>query len=298
MPPRHRPRRPQSRTKASRLSPILVPPSQSNAARAARSSASSGPPAFHRPGHPGQPGAEAEDLDPPGRAGGRMRELQQAARVVGHRARNVQDEDQRPQPDLAPPPVQPGRLAVHAHGFPDGPAGVGPGAGPGGRAAPGPAARRGQPDPGHDPAQGGQFLRRAGGERLVLERLDVRCHPAQDGLVLPSGLTRLGRRYGQRALRLRGGPEHEHQRVLGRAVGPQEEPAEHLVVDGDVVMPVHQRGPAGPVQVHQVGRVQPAQRRAVEQDVARTHREPGRAQLARELHQQAGDGRPLRPHRR
>ena len=42
MPPRHRPRRAQPRTKASRLSPILVPPSQSKAARAARSSASSG----------------------------------------------------------------------------------------------------------------------------------------------------------------------------------------------------------------------------------------------------------------
>ena len=41
-PPRHRPRRPQSRTKLSRDSPILVPPSQSNTARAARSSASSG----------------------------------------------------------------------------------------------------------------------------------------------------------------------------------------------------------------------------------------------------------------
>ena len=42
MPPRHTPRRAQPRTKASRLSPILVPPSQSNAVRAARSRASSG----------------------------------------------------------------------------------------------------------------------------------------------------------------------------------------------------------------------------------------------------------------
>ena len=47
-------------------------------------------------GDPGQPGAEAEHLDPRGRAPGRVGELQQVARVVRHRAGDVEDQDQRP----------------------------------------------------------------------------------------------------------------------------------------------------------------------------------------------------------
>ena len=288
MPPRQRPRRAQPRTNVSRLSPILVPPSQSKAARAARSRASSGRPALHRPGHPGQPGPEAEDLDPPGRPLRRVRELQQAAGVVGHGAGDVQDQDQRPQPDLPPPPVQAGGLAVHAQGFPDGPAGIGTGSGPGGGAAPGPAARRGQPDPGHDPAQRREFFRRAGRERLVLERVDVGGHPAQDGVVLLACLTGFVRRDRQRALRLQRCAQHEHQFRIW-ALGAEEEPAEHLVVPGDVVMPVHQRGPPRPVQINQVGRVQLAQRRTVDTDVPRAHREPGRAQFTSEADEQASE---------
>ena len=52
----------------------------------------------------------------------------------------------------------------------------------------------------------------------MLERLHVRRHPAQDGVVLPFGLTGFVGRYGQRALRLRRGAQREHQRVLAAAV--------------------------------------------------------------------------------
>ena len=50
------------------------------------------------------------------------------------------------------------------------------------------------------------------------------------------------------------GPEHQQLRC--RAGFVEKETAEHLVVGGDLIVPGDQGGPARPVQVEQVGRVQ------------------------------------------
>jgi hypothetical protein len=83
--------------------------------------------------------------------------------------------------------------------------------------------------------------------------------------------------------------EHEGQRLV-RGLGAKEEPAEHLVVPGDVVAPAHQRGPSGPVQVDQVGRVQPGQCRTVDQHIPGADREPGRAEFAGKPDEQRSEG--------
>ena len=60
----------------------------------------------------------------------------------------------------------------------------------------------------------------------------------------------------RRMQRLRRDLGPEGQQFLDRAGGTQEELPEHPVVHGDGVPPGDQRGPPGPVQVEQVGRVQ------------------------------------------
>ena len=79
-----------------RHSPIRVPPFQSTDLRPlARSSASSGAGGGERARDAGQPSAEAEDLPAPVARGGRHgRSTASAARVVRHRAGDVEHEDE------------------------------------------------------------------------------------------------------------------------------------------------------------------------------------------------------------
>ena len=196
------------------------------------------PPVLQRLGDAGQPGAEAEHLDLGGGVLRRVRELQQVPRVVGHRAGHVEDEDQRAQPRPALAEEQLGRLAVHPHRFPDGLAHVRDAPGAGWPRPAGSPSRRGQPDPGHDPAQGGELGGRARGERPVLERVDVRGHPAEDGLLLvfllgPGSVPGMTRAASASAAALARSISSARG---GRAVG-QEELTEHPVVDSDVVAP-------------------------------------------------------------
>ena len=83
------------------------------------------------------------------------------------------------------------------------------------------------------------------------------------------------------------GPEHQQLRC--RAGFVEKETAEHLVVGGDLIVPGDQGGPARPVQVEQVGWVQRGHRRTVGQDLAGADREPGGAELAREIDQHPDD---------
>jgi hypothetical protein len=154
------------------------------------------------------------------------------------------------------PPEQPGGLAVRPQGGADGPADVGCAAAAPGYGAAGAPPRRGQPDPRHDPAQRGQFLRGAGGERFVPEGLRVGGHQAEHGLLLPPVLRRVGGRDLQHRLGLDASVGSERQQLPRRAGGVQEESAEHLVVGADLVVPGDEGGAARPVQVQQIGRVQ------------------------------------------
>ena len=116
MPPRHRPRRAQSLTNVSRLSPILVPPSSRTRPRG-RSRASSG---RRHSIAPVTRVSRVPKQNTSTRPADRLAECadSQAAGVVGHGPGDVQDQDQRPQPDLPPPPVQPGRAHRACAGTP------------------------------------------------------------------------------------------------------------------------------------------------------------------------------------
>ena len=282
MPPRHRPRRPQSRTNASSESPIRVPPSQSKTAFAARSSASSGRRCSSSPCDPGQPGAEAEDLDPRRGALGRVGELQQVARVVRHRPGDVEDQDQRPQPQPATSPEQLGRLAVRAHRLAHRPAHVRSATRTGADGAPRAPARRGQPDPLHDLAQGRELVRRAGGERLVPQRVGVGGHQpsrASRSSTVPTGLD------SGRAPAAPTGPRARARIVsFSGSAGPspssRKNRREDAVVHRDLVVAGDQGGAPGPVEVEQVGRVERRHGCAVGQDVAGADRR-GRPRAAR-----------------
>ena len=159
-----------------------------------------------RPGDPGQPGAEAEHLDPRRGPLRRVGELEQVPGVVGHRAGHVQDQDQRPQPDLAPPPVQAGR-ARRACASTPAPSGAGPGSGP--RARPrcgGCAAAAGSAGSGHDPAQRGQLARGCRRRTDLCRRTSasdaIRPRVASSSLRPPGPRQRLGGRDLQHGLRL------------------------------------------------------------------------------------------------
>ena len=101
IPPRHRPRRPQSRTNASSdcADPGAALPVDHGPRRLVERRV--GRLVLQLPGDPGQPGAEAEHLDPRGRRAGPSARTAAGARVVGHRAGHVEDQDQRPQLALA-----------------------------------------------------------------------------------------------------------------------------------------------------------------------------------------------------
>ena len=138
-------------------------------------------------------------------------------------------------------------------------------------AAAGTTAGRGQPDRLDDPAQRRELLGRTGRERLRSQHLGVGGDQAEPGLLLVAAVAaRLGLRDLQHRLAsaLDLSAERFGRRRLLLALG-EEEPPEHPVVDRDLVVPGHQRGPAGPVQVEQVGRVERGHRRAVGEHVAR-----------------------------
>ena len=185
MPPRHPARRPQPRTNdCERIAdPGSAIPVEDRVCGLGHGVV--GPATLQRPRDPGQPGAEAEHLHSGEGASRRVGELQQVARVVGHRTGDVEDEDQRSHPQAPASPVELDR-ARRASASSRAPSGARPAVGPSGRAleAAGPPARWCQPDPGHDAPQGRQLLWRAGGERLVAEHLHVRGHQAEPGLAL------------------------------------------------------------------------------------------------------------------
>ena len=247
-PPRHNPRRPHSRTKASSDSPIRVPPSQSNTVAAASFERASIRPAMvELPRDPRQPRAEAEHLDFRSRPFGRVGELQEVPRVVGHRPGDVEDQDQRPHAD-PPAGARTARPAPRASASTPGWSARMSGARPGARGtgAPRSAARGRQTDPRHDPAQRRQLFGRTSGERLVLEGGRVGRHQPEHRLFLCLPLSGLGARERQRRLRLAADARLEHQHLGARRAVAEEVPAECLVVHGDLVVAADQRRAARP----------------------------------------------------
>ena len=262
MPPRHRPRRPQSRTNASSDSadPGAALPVEDRLGGPLHRLV--GPPALELPGDPGQPGAEAEHLDPGRRALGRVGELQQVARVVGHRPRDVEDQDQRPQPQPAPTPVQLGRLAVRAHRLADRTPQVGPSTG------------RRRPSCAGCAGCGGvsrivfMIWRRAASSSGVQAANDLARSVAASEATRPRRASRSSRRsrpglglgHLQHRLGLGLGLDGEGFCLVRLVALVEEEAAEHPVVRRDLVAARDQGAAAGPVEVEQVGRVERCRR--------------------------------------
>ena len=273
---------------------MRVPPSQSKTDarrlfhRLVRAAALQGP------GDAGQAGAEAEDLDPGVGPPGRVGELQEVPRVVRHGAGHVQDEDQWAQAQAAAPPVEAGGLPVGAQGLADGAAQVGPGATLGPHGSSGTAAGWGEADLGHDPAQRGQLVGGAGGEGLLAQELGIGRHEAESGLLLVAllgvgpGIRDLQGRLGERL-----GPDGAPDGVGLVVALVEEEAPEHPVVGGDLVPAGHQGGPARPVEVDDVGRVERLHRRAVGEQVAGPDRQTGRTEGLAEVDQHADERRLL-----
>ena len=157
--------------KALRASPMRVPPSQSTTSDVARSSASSGLEA-RRPRDTRQARAEAERL--PATVGTQrcMREDEQRARVLAHRAGDVEDEDEPAGSEPALAPCEAGRVTARPERPAHRPAQVEL---PclGGATAARPPRRGGEPEPRHQPGELSQLLGRAGGEALVSEELEA-----------------------------------------------------------------------------------------------------------------------------
>ncbi len=126
------------------------------------------------------------------------------------------------------------------------------------------------------------------------ENLRIGRHQAEHRLLAAAPVIRRGGRNLQHRVRLCRGPCLDGQQVADRIGLSEEEPPEHGVVDADVLAPGDQRGPPGPVQVQQVGRVQRGERGTVGQYVPGAHCEAGRAKLAGEVHQHAGERSVLR----
>jgi hypothetical protein len=123
----------------------------------------------------------------------------------------------------------------------------------------------------------------------VLERVHVGRHPAEDRpLELLLG-ARLGARHHQRRLGFRDRLRCERQLTSPRAVFVEEVLPKHLFVNGIVLMAADQRGPPGPIQVDQIGRVERRHRREVGEHVAGADRQPGRPQLAPESDEHAAE---------
>ena len=147
--------------------------------------------------------------------------------------------------------------------------------------------RAGQAQVGHEPVRLGLLAGVEGGEVAGPQHLGAAEAQGQVG----SGIVVVGH-VGLGRLRRIGVVGGEGDRLLGHRLGggpgPAAEPVagEGLVVEGDLLGPVHERGPARPVERRRLGR-QPAQRLGVEQGAAHRHGHPGAAQLGEE----AVDGR-------
>jgi hypothetical protein len=179
---------------------------------------------------------------------------------------------------------------VHAHRGPHGPAQVGLAARAHGLGAPGAPPGRGEPHPGHDPAQRGELLGGAGVEGLAPQRFRRGGHQAELGLLLVAVTGLIGAGHVEHGpIHLRGDLRGQREQLTGRVAAGQEVHAEHPVVDLDVVPPADQRGAARPVQVEQIGGVQRRHRRAVGQQVTRADGQPRSAQRRREAGQDGGE---------
>jgi hypothetical protein len=122
----------------------------------------------------------------------------------------------------------------------------------------------------------------------VLERVHVGRHPAEDGRLLVRRGTRLGVRHHQRRLGLGDRLGGEGQLAAAGRVVTEEVLTEDLVVDAFVLVAAQQRGPPGPVQVDQVGRVERGHRGQVAEDVAGADPEPGGPQRPAEAEHDPG----------
>ena len=279
IPPRLSPPRAQSRTNRSSEAPIRVPPSQSVTARRGAVERLVGPAAVQLAGHPGQPGPEAEDLDAGGGAGRGVRELDQVARVVRHRARHVQDEASAAAAGSGGGAGR-ARRARRAGAWSRGRcvARRGSGRDAAGTRTPGAPARRGQPHGPQDPPQRGELLGRARGERLVRGDRDVGGHQAEPGLLLLAAPRRAPRspappgRPGPRRApgrRLLGGRSSSRRRRGSSARRAGGRPGSGRAGSTSVRA-------AGPVEVDQVGRVERGDRPRVGEHVAGADGEPRR----------------------
>ena len=210
-------------------SPIRVPPSQSKTSAAARSSASSGFGGLERPRQPRQARAEAEGL--PARVGAERRvgEDEQRARVGGHRAGDVEEEDE-PAPPRAGARARSARPARRRCGTSGGSSGAGRARRPGrARAAATAVSARRAGLALHQLRELRELLVGAAREALVLQHLD-RAREQElrlDVLLALVASSRLGPTRLEPGRRLR---------QLGGCCGTlAEERAEDPVVDRDVV---------------------------------------------------------------